>query len=489
MKKISISSVILFLLLISNSIQGQNDKCFICHESIGDNASVLFKKDIHFQKNISCSGCHGGNNQSDDMEVAMNPRNGYLGVPKGDQISERCIKCHSNSETMRKYGSKLPTNQIEQIKNSVHWQRSTKGTEHIVQCTTCHNAHGIVSVKNPASPAYSLNIPKTCSTCHNSAVFMRSYNPSLPVDQYQKYITSVHGNLILKGDSKAADCSDCHGAHDIRKATDVKSKVYPTNIPATCSVCHSNTAYMKSYKIPTDQFDKFSISVHGKALLEKNDLNAPACNSCHGNHGATPPGVESISKVCGTCHVLNAELFSGSPHKQAFDKKKYPECETCHKYHDIVTASNELLGVSKEAVCSKCHSEKENRKGYYIGMKMRSLIDSLDAEIKTANALVNDAEQKGMEISDAKFKLRDANQAKLETKTMVHSVDFEKFKEIVSGKGLKTTNSIKDEASAAIDNFYFRRYGLLVSVLIMSILAIALYFYIKSIERGKKKIK
>ena len=65
---------------------------------------------------------------------------------------------------------------------------------------------------------------------------------------------------------------------------------------------------MKEYGIPTDQYEKYSKSVHGVALLQKHDLGAPACNKCHGNHGATPPGVESISKVCGTCHALNADL-------------------------------------------------------------------------------------------------------------------------------------------------------------------------------------
>ena len=83
---------------------------------------------------------------------------------------------------------------------------------------------------------------------------------------------------------------------------------------------------MKEYDIPTNQYEEFTKSVHGVDLLEKHDLSAPACNSCHGNHGAIPPGVESISEVCGTCHALNAELFQASPHKKAFDEHNYPEC-------------------------------------------------------------------------------------------------------------------------------------------------------------------
>ena len=188
---------------------------------------------------------------------------------------------------------------------------------------------------------------------------------------------------------------------------------------------------MKMYKIPTDQFEKYSSSVHGVALLQKHDVGAPACNSCHGNHAATPPGVESISKVCGTCHALNAELFSSSPHKRAFDQQNLPECETCHGNHEIIVASDKLLGVTPEAVCSRCHSNEKNQKGYNAAKFMRVLIDSLTSQEIHSKDLVDQAEQKGMEIAEAKFKLRDINQAKLEARTMVHSFNEAKYKEVV----------------------------------------------------------
>jgi predicted CXXCH cytochrome family protein len=313
---------------------------------------------------------------------------------------------------------------------------------------------------------------------------MRSYNPSLPIDQYEKYLTSYHGILNKKGDAKTAECASCHGSHEILSVKDVNSKVYPTNLPSTCSHCHSDAQYMKSYKIPTDQYEKYASSVHGVALLEKHDLGAPACNSCHGNHAATPPGVESISKVCGTCHALNAELFSSSPHKKAFDEKNLPECETCHGNHQIIIASDKLLGVTSEAVCSKCHSSKENQKGYIAAKDMRALIDSLNIEENRAKELVDEAEQKGMEISEAKFKLRDIRQAKLEARTMVHSFNEAKYKEVVD-KGMAAASIVNSEAQSAVDEFYFRRYGLLVSVLLISLLALVLYFYIRRLEAKK----
>ena len=254
---------------------------------------------------------------------------------------------------------------------------------------------------------------------------------------------------------------------------------------ATCASCHSNPEHMKKYKIPTDQFAKFKVSVHGKALLEKHDLGAPACNDCHGNHGATPPGVQSISQVCGTCHALNADLFASSPHKKAFDARKLPECETCHSNHDIEPATEQMLGVTADALCSRCHTPTENPKGYSAAMAMRSMIDSLMHAEDEARSLVDEAEQKGMEISEAKFKLRDVRQARLETRTTVHAFNEKKLETVVD-KGMKSAEEVSGEAGEAIHEYYFRRWGLGISTIIITILAISLYSYIRRIERKKQ---
>jgi len=488
MKKLLFQTLVcvtFFLLLFQTNLSAKEDQCYVCHSSVGGKPAELFKNDIHFQKGISCSDCHGGDNQSDDMDKAMSKSAGFRGVPKGNAITATCVRCHADSTVMLKYGAKIPTNQFELLKGSVHGKLAIDGTERIVQCITCHNAHGIVMVDNPVSPVYPLNLPKTCGKCHSNAVYMRSYNPALPVDQLQKYRTSVHGMRNAKGDPKPAECASCHGSHGILSVKDVRASVYPTNIPGTCSKCHSNVEYMKQYKISTDQYEKYSRSVHGIALLQKNDLGAPACNSCHGNHGAAPPGIESISDVCGSCHALNAQLFSSSPHKKAFDERHLPECETCHSNHDIIPATDKFLGVTPGAVCLRCHQQDKYSKGYLAAKTMRQLIDSLEASEKSASTLVNEAEQKGMEVNEEIFKLRDARQARLESRTMVHAFDVEKFRNVVD-KGLKVTSAVKVEAEAAIHEYYFRRIGLVISVVIISFLALILYLYIKRIEKKKE---
>jgi hypothetical protein len=480
-------SILCLVVLVSLPARGQQktDQCFVCHQAIESPSAKLFERDVHHAKGISCAGCHGGSAQAEEMEVGMDPKAGFIGVPKGDAISAACERCHSDADRMKAYGSKLPTTQGEHLRESMHGRLSMTGKERLAQCTTCHGAHGVARVKDKASPVHPLNVTATCAKCHSSAAFMRNYNPSLPIDQLEKYKTSVHGVLHARGDANVAECASCHGSHEIRAANDVKSKTFPTNLPATCGACHSDAARMKPYKIPVDQFEKFARSVHGVALLEKHDLGAPACNDCHGNHGATPPGVQSVSQVCGTCHALNADLFSASPHKKAFDARKLPECETCHGNHEIIAATESLLGTGSGAVCSKCHSESENAKGFSAARAMRAGVDSLTVAEELARSLVEEAEQKGMEISEEKFKLREVRQARLESRTTVHAFNEERLRE-VTGKGIAAASVISGNAQGAIDEYYFRRWGLGISTIIISIVAFSLYLTIRQIERRQK---
>ncbi len=461
-----------------------DDQCLSCHQGLDDKPSQLFIEDVHYKAGLSCSSCHGGNSSSDDMDLAMSKSDGFIGVPVSNSISEMCSKCHSDFDYMKRYNSNIHTDQFAKLKESVHGKLAVNGKGMMLQCITCHNAHGIKKVVDPKSPVYPTNVPQTCNKCHGNATFMQSYNPAISVDQLTKYRTSVHGVLNSKGNIKVAECASCHGSHDIFSSKDVRSKVYKLNIPSTCSHCHSDKNYMKAFDIPTDQFAKYQNSVHGKAVFEKQDLSAPVCNDCHGNHGATPPGIESISKVCGSCHALNAELFSASPHKKAFDEKKYPECETCHGNHEILIAKDQLLGVDKGAICIQCHSEDENKKGYLIAKEMKKLTDSLIVSDSVAKNMVFQAEQKGMDVEELKFKLREIYQARLEGRTIVHSFNESKFKEVIT-KGFKTSDTIITEAKAAVDEFYFRRYGLGVAVAVITFLIVMLFLYIKKIEKTK----
>src|SRR6266571_4890389 len=153
-------------------------------------------------------------------------------------------------------------------------------------------------------------IIETCARCHSDAAFMRRFAPRLRADQATEYAASVHGRQLAKGDRNVATCASCHGAHGIRRVSDTKSPVFPTNVANTCAVCHTDAKRMGGYKLPdgsplpTQQLADYQKSVHYTTLTKGRDLSAPTCNDCHGNHGAAPPGVGSVATVCGTCHAV-----------------------------------------------------------------------------------------------------------------------------------------------------------------------------------------
>jgi predicted CXXCH cytochrome family protein len=189
--------------------------------------------------------------------------------------------------------------------------------------------------------------------------------------------------------------------------------------------------------------------------------------------------------VCGTCHALNAELFAASPHKTAFDSRKLPECEPCHGNHGIVAASEQLLGIDTKAVCSRCHTGTDNIRGFQAAGAMRLITDSLEQETGRARALVQDAEQKGMEISEAKFTLRDVRQSRLEARTMVRAFNEARYREVIV-KGRTNAKVVAAEASTQIEEYYFRRWGLGVSTILIGLLALSLYLWLRRIEAPQK---
>jgi predicted CXXCH cytochrome family protein len=480
--KYVLTAALLLILKSNNLVAQSNDQCFNCHSDMDDEKAALYKTDVHHSKGISCSGCHGGDSSSDDMDIAMSKEKGFIGVPSRSDRYQVCVKCHANEQKMKSYGSNIPTDQYENLKNSIHFQPSFDNQGPMADCITCHSVHDIKGVKDPLSKVYPTKIVALCGSCHSSAEFMKHYNPALPVDQVAKYKTSVHGNLNEKGNPDAAECASCHGSHEIQPVKDSRSLVYATNIPSVCSKCHSDAKLMAKYKIPTDQYKNYVQSVHGIALLEKGDLSSPSCNDCHGNHGAVPPGVESISKVCGTCHVLNMELFEGSPHKKAFDKHNYPECESCHGNHLVEPATDAMVGTQKPAVCVRCHSSEENTKGFLVAGEMKQLIDSLKTKDSKTKAILDEANQKGMDVSDATFSLKDVRQVLIQSRTTIHAFNLDKFKEQID-QGFTIVNKAEITGEEAIDEFYYRRVGLGISTIVVTLLVIGLYIKLKKVEK------
>jgi predicted CXXCH cytochrome family protein len=308
---------------------------------------------------------------------------------------------------------------------------------------------------------------------------MRNHNPSLPTDQLDKYKTSIHGRKLFgEGDRKVANCISCHTVHEIGDGRLPHSSTHPLNVPATCGKCHADADYMAEYGIPVDQLEDFEASVHGKALLQDKDLGAPACNDCHSNHGAAPPGLSSLSAVCGTCHAFQMELFAASPHDEAFREYDFPMCETCHSNHRIVEPTDEMVGTEEPAVCVECHDADDGTRGFMVADSMSSTIGLLKTSHAQAEGVLNEAIAKGMPTTDEEFLLKDVEQILIKSRTLVHAFAVD---ELVpqAAEGIAKADSVKTGAEELIDEYYFRRKGLAWATVFITIVAIGLYVKIR----------
>lgn len=384
-----------------------------------------------------------------------------------------CLECHKELDETE---LRAPA---ESFSKDVHRQFG-------LSCQDCHGGNPLqddvelAKDKSFKGAPQKVKIPEFCGSCHSNSEYMRRFNPNLRVDQLQLYWTSQHGQLLKKGDTQVAVCTDCHGVHGIQASNFPKSQTFPWNIPQTCGRCHSSQEYLRPYSIPVNQEEEYMESVHAKALFEKKDLSAPTCNDCHGNHGAIPPEVASIAFVCRQCHPSAGELFSQSPHKAPFDGLGISECEACHGNHKILAPTDELLAGGRNDVCSQCHDA--GTKPYNVGLQMKQQIDSYVASFQSAKDLLERAEKQGVEVSEPKFKLQEASTSLILVRNLTHELSLSEM-EGKLGEGNKVIEEVKARGEAALREAKFRKTGLIIATFFILLLAIALYLKIRQLEK------
>jgi hypothetical protein len=359
-------------------------------------------------------------------------------------------------------------------------------------CVACHGGDGREAGMEAMDPAKGYigkperaQIPQVCGRCHSDARFMKQYNPSLRVDQVTEYATSVHGRKLREqNDPKVATCVSCHPAHSIRPPSDPASTVHPLKVAQTCATCHGDAKYMEGRNIPTDQLQKYTQSVHGKAMAVKGDLSAPTCNDCHGNHGAAPPGVSWVGNVCGQCHSVMADLYAKSPHAKAFQHMGVPGCATCHDNHAIKPAAVEMVGLGEGSVCAGCHAKDDA--GGKAAAAIRGMLDGLRAEHGRAAATLEKAEHAGMEVSQARVDLSGANDALVKARVAVHAASVDAVRK-EADVGLGIAAKALGRGVRALEELDFRRRGLGVSLVIIVALIAGLILKIRQLDRRRRR--
>ena len=384
-----------------------------------------------------------------------------------------CVECHAQLEAELK----AP---VDGFAADIHKQFG-------LSCAGCHGGNpaqdDITLAKDKTfrgSPARAA-IPEFCGSCHSDSAYMRRFNPNIRVDQLELYWTSRHGQLLKKGDTAAAVCTSCHGVHGIQTANLPKSSIFAWNIPETCGRCHADAELMKPYGIPVDQVSEYRQSVHSAALYDKKDLSAPVCNDCHGNHGAAPPEVKAVAFVCRQCHPSAGDLFSASPHKSAFDDMGSSECEACHGNHRISKPTDEMLAGGKDDVCVQCHDAAD--KHYETGLEMRRRLGAFVASTTHDEGLLDQAENKGVEVSEARFRLQEASTALIEVRNLTHGLALPEIEARLT-EGAKVLDEVRGLGEAALREATLRKTGLVVATVFILLLALALFLKIRDLNSG-----
>ncbi len=193
--------------------------CGSCHEedgkaNIGEglkevNAYFDYSQSTHGQGltnkgllvSAVCIDCHTAHHELKESDTlsSVHPQN----------IAQTCAKCHKSI--------------YDDYVTSEHSLAQNVGELEYPTCSTCHSAHIISDIKGDK---FMHEITVQCGMCHTKLS--------------DTYKDTYHGKAYLLGDTEAARCSDCHGAHHILAVDNPNSMVGYKNVVQTCKQCHEN---------------------------------------------------------------------------------------------------------------------------------------------------------------------------------------------------------------------------------------------------------
>jgi len=162
-------------------------RCFSCHGmhnvfAVGDPSSPVNRKNVAG----TCGGCHHGEDEA--YEVSGHGR----GVARGVQVAPTCVSCHGahgvhavsavhsptgtprvafqcadcHADPMIIHSADLPLETVTTYEETLHgiaWEHGIRG---VATCVTCHGAHRVLAVSDPACPVNPARIQATCAACH-----------------------------------------------------------------------------------------------------------------------------------------------------------------------------------------------------------------------------------------------------------------------------------------------------------------------------------
>ncbi len=434
------------------------DNCLACHKD-GLAGAPKVPSDHIGRTNEMCRGCHqpaaatepsttASSASSEAAPVTGNPT--QIAHPQAQGGANSCVDCHQGQDKTKQV--------VADWQSSIHAERK-------VGCADCHggdpNASDMAAAMSSSAGFIGKidreKIPEVCGSCHANVDLMRQYN--LPTDQYAQYNESFHGQQLATGDTKVATCFDCHGGHAVRAPNDPRSSVYRLNVPLLCGKCHADEQYMAGYNIPTNQLALYKESVHGIALLQNQDTRAPNCATCHGTHGAAPPGFSEVANVCGGCHSATQDYFLQGKHNS--DDTHAPKCVTCHGRYDVQTPSEAMFTGADSRQCGSCHAPgtETSRTVKAIYQQITNANDSL----QDAQTTVERARSLGMIVAEEDDLLVNARTKLITARAAQHTIDTATV-EKVSNESIQLSTQAKANANNAIEQNTFRRQAMVIAI-------------------------
>jgi cytochrome b subunit of formate dehydrogenase len=237
-------------------------------------------------KAATCEDCHGNVHEllpSSDSRSKVNHAN----------VPATCGQCHSQKFVMEASGHSAQP--FVSYQESVHGRAVAAGKDGAAVCTDCHGAHEILAASDPKSSINKFNVPATCGKCHQAVE--------------TEFMRSIHGQALVRGNSQAPVCTDCHGIHSIKTHLDPNSSVSAQNVGrTTCARCHEGVRLSQEFGVTGKSVSTYLDSYHGLASRGGSAI-AANCASCHGVHNILPSSdprstinKANLAKTCGVCH-------------------------------------------------------------------------------------------------------------------------------------------------------------------------------------------
>lgn len=193
-----------------------NVACLSCHNR-GPHA--MWEGSAHDARNMSCLTCHSVHDPKSEAAQL-----------RAASEAETCATCH--------------TTQSMKIKRSAHMPvREGK-----MECSSCHNPHGSMNVKNLRVGNY---VNESCVSCH----------------------TEKRGPFLFEHAAGRESCVSCHDPHGSSN-----DRMLVAKLPMLCQRCHIHTRH------PGTIYDQVAVNSRSNRIIGR------SCVNCHQQiHGTNHP--------------------------------------------------------------------------------------------------------------------------------------------------------------------------------------------------------